>query len=456
MTSWKKYLNQLWSLVKGMIPTKFFLLLIGFGILVVSLGAVLKWGWLFFIVYNGLLGILILIEIFSFKRFPPLKVSREFETLFELQEKNEVTIHIYSEKPLSTEMWLQDDYPQGFWVDKRTFHLVWTGEEKQSVSYFAQPHRRGRHSFHQIHLRIMSKFRLFLFQISQSHSEEVHVYPSLESTRKVRKGVYHKQSEGDTFVARSFGTGREFSHLREYVTDDEARNINWLATARTGKLVSNVFQPEVGQQVAILLDCGRLMGVQDDGRSRLDISLEAVLGFAAVALQRGDRVSFLAFSNQVIRWVPLDMGMKHLRKIIEACYDLEPSYIETDYLCAWEHLAKTHKQKTLIALFTDMSNLSFSETIDQMIRLTQKKHLMLAVSLQDAQFMDRLQRIPKDEKEIYEQLVMETLMEERKVTQRKWGTYHFVSLDVSPDQIASAVIYKYLEIKNHQSLKRIF
>ena len=206
---------------------------------------------------------------------------------------------------------------------------------------------------------------MFLFQVSQVNREEVHVYPSLEPTRKVRKGVYHQQNEGDQFVTRSFGTGREFSHLREYVPDDEARNINWLATARAGKLVSNVFQPEMGQHVAILLDCGRLMGVQDEGRSRLDISLEAALGFAAVALQRGDRVSFLAFSDRVIRWVPLGMGMQHLQKLIDACYDLEPSYIETDYLCAWEHLMKTHKQKTFVALFTDMSNLSFSETMDR-------------------------------------------------------------------------------------------
>src|SRR5690606_10626334 len=94
--------------------------------------------------------------------------------------KNEVTIHIYAEKPLYTEMWLQDDYPQGFEVDQRMLHLVWSGEEKQSISYYAKPHRRGRHVFHDVHMRMMGRFRLFCYQFRFSESAEVRVYPSLE------------------------------------------------------------------------------------------------------------------------------------------------------------------------------------------------------------------------------------------------------------------------------------
>ena len=57
-----------------------------------------------------------------------------------------------------------------------------------------------------------------------------------------------------------------------------------------------------------------------------------------------------------------------------------------------------------------------------MIRFIQKKHFMFSISIQDAWFIERLQGVPKDEKEVYEQYVIEDLMEERKATQRKWGT----------------------------------
>ena len=455
MQSWTKLLNRLWFLVKRMIPTTLFIMLVGLGIILVCVGAFFNVGWLIFFLYNGFLIGISLTELYFFQQIPVLRVKREFKSVFEQLGKNEVTIHIYAEKPLYTEMWLQDDYPQGFEVDQRMLHLVWSGEEKQSISYYAKPHRRGRHVFHDVHMRMMGRFRLFCYQFRFSESAEVRVYPSLEPVRKVRKGVYYKESEEGLFMVRSFGPGNEFSHLREYIPDDESRHINWLATARAGKLVTNVFQPEMGQQVVIMLDCGRLTGVQDEGRSRLDVSLEAALGFAAIALQRGDRVGFLAFSNQVIRWVPLGTGMKHLQRIIDASFDLESSYIETDYLSAWEHLAKTLKQKTLIALFTDMSNLSFSETIDQMIRLTKKKHLILSVSIQDKRMMERLQEAPTNEKMIYERMVLEDLLAERKATLRKWSSSHFVSLDVPPDQLASALIFKYLEIRNGLSINRI-
>lgn len=455
MKFWKRSLSQLWYRARRIIPTRLFVILWGIGIVFVGIGAVFQFGWLVFVLYNGLLVGFGLIEIISMRHMPAIQVRREFKHIFEQLEKNEVLIHIIAEKPLYTEMWLQDDYPKGFWVDQRTFHLVWSGEEQQSITYFAKPHRRGRHVFHRVHIRMMGRFRLFLYQLRFNEQAEVHVYPSLEPIRKVRKGVYYKENEEGSYVARSFGAGNEFSHLREYIPDDESRHINWLATARAGKLVSNVYQPEIGQQVAILVDCGRLMGIQDEGSSRLDVSLEAALGFAAIALQRGDRVSFLAFSNKVLRWVPFGVGMKHLRKIVEESYDLEPSYVETDYLSAWEHLTEKLKQRTLIAIFTDMSNLSFSETMDQMIRLTKRKHLILSVSMQDPHMIERLKQLPTDEKTIYDRLVIEELMDERKTTLRKWASRHFVSLDVAPEQLASAVIYKYLEIRNHLGLNRL-
>lgn len=452
MTSWKKYWSQLWFLVRSLIPTTTLLFYVLLGVLVILIGSIWGLGAWAFGIYNGLLLILIGIDIRAIQRYPKLTAHRNLETLFEIREENQVRIQLASSAPLYTEMWIQDDFPQGFQVNQRTFSFTWSGELEKNITYFAKPHRRGRHRFGDIHIRMRSPFQLFLYQQKLSGEMEVHVYPSLEPTRKVRKGVYEKHfAEEGISVARSFGTGREFSHLREYRSDDESKRINWMATARLGKLVSNVYQPEISQQVAILLDCGRLMGVQDQGQSRLDIALEAVLGFAAIALERGDEVSLIAFSDRVLRFVPPRKGIGQLRKIVEACYDLEPSYTETDFLTAWEQLSRTHKQKTLVALFTDMANLSFSETINPMVRFTQRQHLLLTVSIQDSNMMEKLNQIAKNETEIYERWVTESLYQERKAILRKWGNQKFITLDVKPNQLASQVIYKYLEIRRRAS-----
>jgi uncharacterized protein (DUF58 family) len=294
-----------------------------------------------------------------------------------------------------------------------------------------------------------SKLKLLLIQQAIPEQTEVLVFPRLQTVRKVRKGVYRRQSMTDgTPMPRFFGTGKEFSYIREYLPDDEPRNINWSGTARQGKLVSNVYQPEIGQQVAILLDCGRMMGVQNEGLSQLDQALEAILGYAAIALQRGDHVSFLAFSDKILRWVPIGKGMAHLQAIIEASFDLESSYVESDYFKAWSLLANYHKKKTLVTLFTDIANLSFSETMSSMIMQVRKKHLMMTVSMQDPRLKERWERLPQAEEDVYERLVIEQLQAERKQALLQWGTKKVVTLDVEPEQLANAVIYSYLEIRN--------
>ncbi|WP_170839878.1 DUF58 domain-containing protein [Lihuaxuella thermophila] len=444
-----KFCKQPLSRVKSIIPSSRLLFLLFLGLIGTVAGAGWGWGWLFFGLSNGLIAGLVAIDAWMLSQMPPFTARRKTDFLFELEEDNSVTLHLETSVPVTVRTWVRDDYPQGFQVSARTLEVNWEDETKKTVLYHARPHRRGRHRFQDIHLRVESKWKLLIWQQTISAPLEVKVYPRLESVRRVRKGLYRRQSmaEGSP-VARAFGDGREFSHIREYLPDDDPRNINWMGTARQGKLVSNVFQPEVGQQVAILIDCGRMMGVQNDGQSQLDRALEAALGYAAIALERGDRVSFLAFSNRVLRWVPLGKGMSHLQRIIEASFDLDAGYVESDYLQVWDFIGSSHRSKTLITLFTDAANLAFSETMPSFIARAKKKHLVMTVSMQDPR-LKRLGTLPlQSEEAVYQSLVVKQLHEERKQALQQWGSKKVVALDVEPDKLASAVIHSYLQIRN--------
>lgn len=449
MTSWMKSFSLPWFRGKSVLPSAQLLIWLFVSVIATGIGAWWGWGWLFFSISNGILAGLVFIDLWLLRQLPTFTAERKAGSLFEIGKDNQVLLQLQSSTPVTANTWVRDDYPHGFQVSQRTFRVKWKQETKQTITYTAQPHRRGRHPFQDIHLRVESKLKLLILQQKFAQSAEVKVYPQLEAVRKVRKGFYRRQSLTDGFpITRAFGAGREFSHTREYLPDDDPRNINWMGTARLGKLVSNVYQPEVGQQVAILLDCGRMMGVQNEGQSQLDRALEAALGFAAIALQRGDRVSFLAFSDRILRWVPLGMGMAHLQRIIEACYDLEPGYIESDYLKAWELLSTQHKHKTLITMFTDAANMQFSETMSPFITRAKKKHLILTVSMQDPRLKKLLEGLPASEAEIYQRLVINQLQTERRQALHQWGNKKVVALDVEPEKLASAVIYSYLEIRN--------
>lgn len=449
MTFWKRLFKRSLFRGKAVIPSSRLMILVLFNGFATAVSAWWGWGWLFFFFLNGLLIGLVMIDLWLLRKLPDFTVTRSTNDLFELKEDNQINITITANQPVFSRIWLRDDYPRGFQVSQRTIPIAWSGETNQTVFYHARPHRRGRHRFESIHIRIESSWKLLLLQQSFMVPEEVKVYPRLESLRKVRKGYYRKQSFTDeTSRTLTFGAGHEFSHIREYLPDDDPRNINWMGTARTGKLVSNVYQPESGQQVAILLDCGRLMGIQNDGQSQLDRSLEAALGYAAIALQRGDRVSFLAFSDRILRWVPLGRGMGHIQKIIEACYDLEAAYVESDYLLAWDFIRKFHRNKTLVTLFTDAANIAFSETMTPFISRVMSKHLILTVSMQDPRLKQLKTSSPKLEEEIYRNFVIDQFQEERKQALKQWSHKKVIALDVEPQHLASAVILSYLEIRN--------
>jgi uncharacterized protein (DUF58 family) len=70
--------------------------------------------------------------------------------------------------------------------------------------------------------------------------------------------------------AKRVGTGREFESLRDYRPGDERRDVCWTASARRGKLVTKVYQPERSQAVWLLVDAGRLLRARIGARTMLD------------------------------------------------------------------------------------------------------------------------------------------------------------------------------------------
>ncbi|MGQ0658030.1 MAG: DUF58 domain-containing protein [Chromatiales bacterium] len=131
---------------------------------------------------------------------------------------------------------------------------------------------------------------------------------------------------------RRRGEGLEFHQLREYRGGDSLRQIDWKATSRQRKLVSREYQDERDQHVFFLVDCGRRMATKDGELSHFDMSLNAVLLLAYVALRQGDAVGVMTFSGKP-RYLPAQKGMPTLTRLLEFLFDL--SAITADLgLCA--------------------------------------------------------------------------------------------------------------------------
>ncbi|QKG84432.1 DUF58 domain-containing protein [Kroppenstedtia pulmonis] len=453
MTSLKRLPVRSWFQDNSLLPTSRLMGAVTLGIVFTGAGMVMGYGNLVFFMFYSLLILIAGFDAFSLLLNHGLKLVRESDPFFELDDNNRVDLVVYNPYSYPVRCILRDDFPEGFTVDHREMELTVPPKEMRTIGYTTCPHRRGQHWFTDIHVRFDSRWKFFTRQQRIAAKEEKRVYPRLAEVRKVRSGVYRKQLAMEGPHARQgLGRGTEFSHIREYVPDDEPRWINWHATARRGRLATNVYQPEQGQHVTILIDCGRIMGIKNDHLTRLDRAVEAALAFSAMALERGDQVSLIAFSNGIKRWVPPGKGGAQLQRIIEACFNLEPDFVESSYQTALESFSFYHKRRTLVALFTDASNLTFADELIQQIAVLQRRHLIMTVTMHDPRMTDMEQIRPDTEWDVYRKTVAHVLGREREGRLKQLKRRGVVVLDVPPEQMAASVIQSYIDIKNKSHL----
>ncbi|WP_188429454.1 DUF58 domain-containing protein [Kroppenstedtia guangzhouensis] len=453
MTSLTRSRVRLWFRDNAWVPTPRLLGWTGVGVgvsLVAFLWDTTGWTPLICLLIGLILSV---VDMISLHRYGKVELKRSHPAFFEIGEENPVELTVHHQAPYAVRCILRDDFPQGFQVSRREMKLTLTPGKSAWAEYTIRPHRRGIHRFERIHARVSGRLGLWMRQQSADGGDEIRVYPRLKEVRRVRSGIYKKQlaTEGP-HVRQSPGRGSDFSHIRDYVPDDEPRLINWMATARRGKLATNVYQPEQGQHVAILIDCGRVMGVKDGELTRLDRAVEAVLAFAAIALERGDRVSLLAFSNRILRWVPPGKGRSQLQRLVESCFDLEPEFVESGYRIAVETLSFRQKRRALVALFTDAGNLTFADELTEQLAVLQRRHLVMTVTTQDSLLDRERNLLPREVGEVFRKSVAEEMKAERTDRMNLLKRRGTVVLDVRPGQLATSVIHQYIDIKNRALL----
>lgn len=124
---------------------------------------------------------------------------------------------------------------------------------------------------------------------------------------------------GET-LSRHIGTAGEFYGIREAAVDDPPRRINWPASARAGRLLSNEYQVERTGDVLLVLDTrATSLGPVIDGRL-LAVSRAAAAGIASSFLRVKARVGLGVF-GEFLEAVPLSSGRTQHERIRRTLLD---------------------------------------------------------------------------------------------------------------------------------------
>jgi uncharacterized protein (DUF58 family) len=358
---------------------------------------------------------------------------------------------------------VRDQPPIAFATDIAApiFRTVVPARGAHTLTYHVRPPRRGDAAFGDLYLRLEGPLRLTKRTFRQpGTAQSVRVYPNLRELRRydllVRRGLELHAGR----PVRLAGASTEFERIREYLPDDEFRHVNWKATARRGQPLVNQFEAERSQNLVMLLDAGRSMAALADephgsdeaneaapGVSKLDRALNTALLLAYVASNRGDRVSLLAYADDVRAFVPPQRGRQALLNCVEALYNVRAEPVEPDHARAFAFLAHRNLRRSLVVLFTDLADRESSAALAaQMVRAA-RHHMVVCVTLLDPNLRRPALARPTDGRALYEKMVAQQLLDDRSAVLANLAAHGVLSVDTDADGLNPRVIAAYLELK---------
>lgn len=329
------------------------------------------------------------------------------------------------------------------------------GQGMAEGSYRVMSARRGRYRVGPQHLRYSSPWGFWQRQVDVMGEEEVQVWPDVKAlaeydllARSNRQGLL-------TRTSRRPGSESEFDRLRPYQHGDEYRLVDWKATARSGtregQPVVRQLRQATDQNLIFLLDCGRTMTAETDGRSALDYALDALLLVSHVAARKGDKAGLIAFDQKIRAWLPPTGGPSSSRTLLRTVCDLHPTLEEPDYAEAFSLLRARVKRRCLVMLFSNVVDESTANLLEKLFA-TAHRHLLVWVNMRDPGVEAMLEAAPDRPEAPWERgAAAEVLVWRRRVLE-KAEAHGVLVLDVVPQQFTPALLDRYLDIKARQLL----
>lgn len=307
------------------------------------------------------------------------------------------------------------------------------------------PRRRGRHSLPFPTARVVGPLGLGRCDHSAGPPADVLVYPDLPAARALALAVRTGRFRDPGRLTRGpLGLGTDFESIRDYTPDDDVRQVNWLATARLSRPMSNQYRVEQDREVMCVVDTGRLMAAPlGPSVTRLDTALDAAVAVALVADELGDRCGALAFHDQVRR---------HLRPrrsggpaVVRALFDLEPTRRDSDYDLAFRTVGGT--KRALVLVLTDLLEEAAAGALVDAMPVLARKHAVVVASASDPDLEAAVSVAPERPLDVHTAAVAVEVLEARARVAHLLRRAGAEVVEAGPEKLGAVCVGAYLRMK---------
>ncbi|MBX2915369.1 MAG: DUF58 domain-containing protein [Cyclobacteriaceae bacterium] len=363
-------------------------------------------------------------------------------------DENEIAIYLESFYSFPVSLRIFDEIPHQFQRRDLEFNLVMEPGSNKVVKYSLRPVKRGVYSFGAVNVLVKTKLNLVARRFKFSNDKEVPVYPSYIQMRKYELlAIHNRLTMSGIKKIRRIGHNQEFELIKEYVSGDDFRTINWKATARKSRLMVNQFQDERSQQVYSLIDKGRVMQMPFAGMSLLDYAINAALVISNIAIKKSDKAGLITFQDKIGNILKAARLNNQMATIQEVLYNQKTAFLETDYSMLYSTVRRTINQRSLLLLFTNFESIhGLHRQLPYLISLN-KMHLLIVIFFENTELKSLIENPAENLKEIYYKAIAERFSFEKKLIVKELQKHGIQSILTAPEKLTINTINKYLELK---------
>ncbi|MEO7801230.1 MAG: DUF58 domain-containing protein [Ginsengibacter sp.] len=368
-------------------------------------------------------------------------------------DENSITIRIKNHMPYTLHVDVIDELPEQLQVrDLKKSGLFKAGEEKLFF-YTIRPLQRGEYFFGNLLLFVSTNLGLVQRKIAQSAEVMSPVYPSFLQLRKYQLlSQATIQTEAGTKRMRKMGHSMAFEQIKDYVTGDDIRTLNWKASARKGGLMINTFSDERSQQVYCIIDKGRLMKMPFSGLTLLDHAINSCLVISNVCLNKQDKVGLITFSNKMGTMLAAEKKATQKSTILEVLYNQKTDFLESDFEKLYTQVRSRIKQRSLLILYTNFESLSGLKRQLDYLRSLASHHLLLVVFFENIELKVLTNQNAGNLEDVYIKTIAQKFAFEKKLIVKELMKYGILTLLTTPQRLTIDSLNKYLELKARQAL----
>ncbi|MGP1439654.1 MAG: DUF58 domain-containing protein [Treponema sp.] len=193
----------------------------------------------------------------------------------------------------------------------------------------------------------------------------------------------YKMTTG-VFRSRFLGNGLDFDSIRKYTQEDDAKNIDWNVTARTGTPFVKTYKADCNLNLFLCVDYSLSMNLSYNGKMLKDVAQTIVLSLSLAALYSFIPIGGIYFNADFFKIFKPSSNKNNIFKMLEDTHQfMEGKKKGTPLVQAIKHTSALLKTHSIVFIISDFNVSGYEDAI---ARLTAKHDVVCIKVINETSF----------------------------------------------------------------------